>query len=231
MKKEVNNISGIILVDKPKGITSHDVVDVIRKKINIKKVGHTGTLDPMATGLLILLVGNATKKQKEFQKYNKIYSGKILFGIETDTWDIEGKIIKNKEDLSIDKESVYKLIPIFNGTIIQEVPPYSAVKYKGQTLYKMARKKMAIPVIKRQVFVEWLYYKYSHKELDFKIRCSSGTYVRSIAHQMGKILSCGACLKELRREGIGHISIKDSYSLEEIEKISQKDISNLFYQF
>jgi len=224
------NIYGIILVDKPKGVTSHDVVDVLRRKLDVKKIGHAGTLDPMATGLLILLVGSATKKQKEFQKYNKVYSGKILFGLETDTWDIEGKILKKKGNLSIDKESIYKLIPIFNGTIIQDVPPYSAVKYKGQTLYKMARKNLAVPVIKRQVSVEWLSYKHSGKELDFRIRCSSGTYVRAIAHQMGKMLSCGACLKELRREQIGEFTLKNSYSLEEIEKIVDKEAYKLFHR-
>lgn len=217
-----------MLVDKPSGLTSHDVVDILRDKLKIKRIGHTGTLDPMATGLLILLVGSSTKSQKEFQGYNKVYSGKVLFGLETDTWDIQGKILNRNENLSLKKENVYKMVQLFNGAIIQQVPPYSAVKYKGQTLYKLARKNINTPVIRKQVTVEWLSREYSKNELEFSIKCSSGTYVRSIAYQLGRMLACGGCLKELRRESVGEFSVKKAFTLEEIKKASREELCVMF---
>jgi len=214
---------GIIFVDKKTKMTSHDVVNLIRKKLKIKKVGHTGTLDPIASGLLIILVGKTTSTQQQFQKMNKLYEGKIKLGIETDTWDIDGKIIK-KTIPEINKHALNSAISLLNGNIIQQVPPYSAVKYKGQTLYKLARKNKVVPSINRMVNVNWLDYKLSIDELYFKIKCSSGTYIRSIAHQIGILLGCGATLIELRRLKIGEYSIDDAVSIDSINKMDYNSL-------
>ncbi len=220
-------MDGIILFDKPSGFTSHDIVEIVRNKTKIKKVGHSGSLDPMATGLLIILIGVSTKKQSEFQMMDKVYDGEIELGVITDTWDMEGNIIKRVEDLSLDKTSIEKAISLFDGTITQVVPPYSAVKYKGKTLYKLARKKQPIPTIRKTVRVKWLNWKYLDGKIKFKIKCSSGTYVRSIAYELGQILGCGATLSSLRRTEIGNYSIKDAISINEFEKMSLKDIERV----
>ncbi|MCX7648732.1 MAG: tRNA pseudouridine(55) synthase TruB, partial [Elusimicrobiales bacterium] len=171
---------GILFIDKSQKLTSHDVVDIIRKKLKIKRVGHTGTLDPLATGLLIILVGKSTKMQDKFQKLDKVYEGNIKFGMETDTWDTDGKILKQIK-VEIMEKSVKSAIDLLSGNIIQQVPPYSAVKYKGQTLYKLARQNKSVPSINRVVNVNWLDWRIRGENLGFKIKCSSGTYIRSIA--------------------------------------------------
>lgn len=217
---------GILLVDKIKGITSHDVVDIMRERLKIRRIGHTGTLDPLATGLLIILVGKSTSLQEKFQKMNKVYEGKILFGVETDTWDITGKIIRNL-DIELKEDSVNKAISILNGNITQIVPPYSAVKYKGQTLYKLARKNKALPLLNRRVNLRWIDYKFDKKNLYFKIECSSGTYIRSIAHQMGILLGCGGVVSELRRLKIGDYSVEEAISVDKIKKMTYTDLLKL----
>lgn len=213
-------IEGILLVDKPSGLTSHDVVDVLREKLGIKKIGHSGTLDPVATGLLILLIGKYTKKQQHFQKLDKVYEGTIKFGIETDTWDIEGKILNRVNgNLKITEKEIKSTVKLLEGNINQIIPPYSAVKYKGQTLYKLARKNKTVPTLNRVVNVKWLSYDYNPDEnlLYFKIKCSSGTYLRSIAYQMGQILGCGGIIHSLRRLKIGNFKVENALKLKELE--------------
>jgi len=212
--------SGLFLFDKPKGITSHDAVDLLRRKLSIKKIGHTGTLDPMATGLLILLVGSATAVQAAMQGSAKVYGGTILFGIETDTWDAEGKVTAEAPPPSLDEESVGEAVAAFNGKIIQQVPPYSAVRLNGRHMYKLARQNVAMPEVKREVEVRWLSRAVRPPALDFEIECSGGTYIRSIACEMGRKLGSRAHLSALRRLSIGAFSVKDAVTAAQLEAMS-----------
>lgn len=224
---ERNDIYGFLLIDKICGITSHDVVDVVRDKISVRKVGHCGTLDPMASGLMIILIGKYTTKQKEFIGLDKVYEGTIEFGYETDSWDIEGKIIKKIKLDNIDNKKISSAIELLSGNVMQIVPPYSAVKYKGKTLYKLVRHNKPVPVINRMVNIKWISWNIDKKNLGFKIKCSSGTYIRSIAHQLGKIIGCGAVLSKLRRIKIGDYDVEDAINLNEFKNGPLKEALNL----
>ncbi|MBP7796194.1 MAG: tRNA pseudouridine(55) synthase TruB [Elusimicrobiales bacterium] len=227
MNNQTNDVYGILFVDKSKGITSHDAVNIIRRKLNIKRIGHTGTLDPLATGLLIILVGKYTSRQKDFQKMDKVYRGKITLGIETDTWDADGKILKETEVFDFDENTLKGIIKLLSGNIIQTVPPYSAVKYKGQTLYKLVRKNKSVPTINRMVTTNWLDWKLDRNILNFKIKCSSGTYIRSIAHQIGNMLGTGGTLTELERLEIGEYKIELATSIDRIEEMDYSSVIKL----
>lgn len=219
-----HDIYGILLVDKPQNYTSHDIVNIIRKKTKVEKVGHCGTLDPMATGLLVVLLGRYTKKQDEFSKQMKIYDGKIIFGKSTDTWDLEGKIISESDISALKEDKIKDAINILSGHINQVIPPYSATKFNGMALYKMARKKMNTPVLMKSVFVNWLKYKISLPYLEFSIKCSSGTYIRSIANTIGEITGFPSCLAELRRKAVGEFEVENAVSLNYIENSNLHDI-------
>jgi len=208
--------AGIFLFDKPKGITSHDAVDLLRRKLSIKKIGHTGTLDPMATGLLIMLVGSATAGQSAMQSSVKIYCGTILFGAETDTWDAEGKVTAETPPPPLDENSVAAAVKLFSGKIIQQVPPYSAVRLNGRHMYNMARRNEVMPEVKREAEVRWLSWTARPPALDFEIECSGGTYLRSIACEIGRKMGSRAHLSALRRLSIGPWSVKDAVTVEEL---------------
>jgi len=186
--------SGILLFDKPQGITSHDAVDILRRKLNFKKIGHAGTLDPMATGLLVMLLGPATKYQAGIQGGVKVYKGAIKLGVETDTWDAEGKVVGEAPVEGITADKIKNVVGFFTGKVVQQVPPFSAVRYKGRHLYKLARKNMAVPVIRREVNIKWNRYAFKKPVFDFEVECSGGTYVRAIAHEMGRMLGTGGIL-------------------------------------
>ncbi|OGR97740.1 MAG: tRNA pseudouridine(55) synthase TruB [Elusimicrobia bacterium GWF2_62_30] len=207
--------SGVFLFDKPKGITSHDAVALLRRKLSFRKIGHTGTLDPMATGLLILLAGTATSAQARMQGTSKVYSGTILFGAETDTWDAEGKIVAEAPPPDLGEENLKKAVAAFDGKISQQVPPYSAVRLNGKHLYKMARRNEVIPEIRREVQVRWLSWAARPPALDFEIECTGGTYIRSIACELGRAMGSRAHLTALRRLSIGTWSVKDAVGAEE----------------
>ncbi|MDO8805472.1 MAG: tRNA pseudouridine(55) synthase TruB [Elusimicrobiota bacterium] len=208
--------SGLFLFDKPKGITSHDAVELLRRKLSIQKIGHTGTLDPMATGLLIFMVGSATSGQSEMQGLVKIYGGTIMFGSETDTWDAEGKVTAEAPAPALDENSVAEAVKLFNGKVIQQIPPYSAVRLNGRHMYKLARRNVAMPEVRREVEIRWLSWAVRPPALDFEIECSGGTYVRSVAHEMGRALGSKAHLSVLRRLSIGSWSVKGSVTAEEL---------------
>lgn len=227
-EQSLNTISGFLLFDKPQGITSHDVVDVVRDKFKIRRVGHSGTLDPMATGLLIILIGSYTSKQHEFQNLDKVYEGKIKLGITTDTWDKEGKIIREVKEVKLSNKTLNKAISLFEGTISQVIPPYSAVKYKGEKLYNLARKNKLTPQLKKTVRIKWLSWSYSSNNIiDFKIKCSTGTYIRSIAYELGEVLGCGAILESLRRLSIGDWSVDNAITLEKFNKLELDELEKL----
>lgn len=207
-------LAGILLIDKPSGMTSHDVVNQVRKKTKVKRVGHAGTLDPLATGLLIVLVGREfTKRQAEFMKLDKEYICEAQLGVETDTYDVDGKVVKKanwEEVKKITKKKLQQVLDSFRGEITQIVPAYSAVKIKGEKLYEKARRgkinKKDLP--SRQVEIKELeLIEFNQDRGFFKIRvvCSSGTYIRSLVHDIGLELGVGSTVNQLRRTKIGEI--------------------------
>jgi tRNA pseudouridine55 synthase len=218
--------SGILLIDKPSGITSHDVVNKVRRKTGIKRVGHAGTLDPLATGLLILLVGrDATRRQTEFLKLDKEYECTAQIGIVTDTYDVDGKILHKstvQEINAIKKEDIEGILESFKGEIEQTVPAYSAVKIQGKKLYDLARKGAAddveLPIRKVNIYkLElnrfWQDEVTSGKFFKITVHCSSGTYIRSLVHDIGKQLEVGATVVALRRTKIGTMSVENAVRL------------------
>ncbi|OGS12504.1 MAG: tRNA pseudouridine(55) synthase TruB [Elusimicrobia bacterium RIFOXYA2_FULL_58_8] len=212
--------SGLLLFDKPKGITSHDAVAILRNKLSCRRIGPTGTLDPMATGLLVMLVGSATSAQERLQGASKTYSGTIMFGTETDTWDAEGQVTGQAAVPCLSPETVGKAVEAFSGKIVQQVPPYSAVRVNGQHLYKLARKNLSVPDIRREIQVRWVSWAARPPMLDFEIECSGGTYLRSIARELGLALGSKAHLSALRRLTIGGWSVADSVTTEVLSKLT-----------
>ena len=214
--------SGLLLFDKPKGITSHDAVALLREKLSFSRIGHCGTLDPMATGLLIMLVGAATSEQERMQSSFKTYSGTILFGSETDTWDAEGRVTEAAPPPGMDPEIIDKTVKAFSGKITQQVPPYSAVRMNGRHLYKLARNNQKVPEIKREVQVRWVSWAARPPALDFLIECSGGTYLRSIAREFGRALGSRAHLSALRRLTIGTWRVSDALTGGELKHLTRE---------
>lgn len=221
-----------LLVDKPKDWTSFDVVAKIRNRLSRKlgvkrlKVGHAGTLDPLATGLLIICTGKATKQIESFQGLFKEYTGTIKLGATTKTYDAEGEE-ENITDCSlINEEKILNSIQQLTGIIQQRPPIFSALKVKGKALYKYARKGEEVEIKTREVTIhEFKVIRYDTPFITVHIRCSKGTYIRSLAHDLGQALGCGAYLADLRRTAIGEHSVAGALSIEEI--ISQlSDESN-----
>ncbi|MDR1123631.1 MAG: tRNA pseudouridine(55) synthase TruB [Elusimicrobiota bacterium] len=198
--------AGILLVDKPRGWTSHDAVAVVRGRLKIK-TGHSGTLDPMATGLLVILLGGATKKQDAFQKMPKTYEGEITLGAETDTWDAEGRVIKTAAVPQLLLSDIETAAAQLTGDIVQPVPFYSAKKVNGAAMYKAAR---AGNNIEKQTTVRvygWRDIKFQDNKITFTVNCGSGTYVRSLAQVMGRLLGAPAHLSALRRTACGGFEV------------------------
>lgn len=209
----------VILIDKDAGRSSFNIVYKLRKITGIKKIGHAGTLDPRATGLLILCTGKKTKEISGFQDLKKIYSGIIALGKATPSMDSETEAIEEKSTSDITTEKIESVRKAFLGKIMQLPPMYSALKHKGKSLYKYARKGIEIERQPREVEVyDFEIEKYIEPDVYFKITCSKGTYIRVIADDFGKKLECGGYLKKLRREAIGDFSVDDAYTIEEFEK-------------
>jgi tRNA pseudouridine55 synthase len=222
--KEVDfNTGCALLLDKPAGWTSFDVVNKVRYATKARKVGHTGTLDPAATGLLIVLTGAATRSQAHFTGLDKEYQATILLGTETNTWDMDGTMVSQQEVPALVLDTLNSLIQQrFVGKYEQIPPAFSALKKNGIPAYRQARKGIVETMDARQVEVEeirllgWL-----SPELSVQIKCSSGFYVRSLAHDLGQELMCGGTLKKLIRTAVGNYRLEDANSLAEvIEKIS-----------
>ena len=215
----------ILLINKPLNWTSFQVVNKIRWLIkttfNIKKikVGHAGTLDPLADGLLIICTGKMTKKIDQFQKLNKIYTGKFFLGATTPSYDLETIINSKKSIDHITEKLILKTTEDFKGKTIQTPPIYSAIKHKGKKLYEFARKGETVKIKEREIFIsEFLITKKQLPELDFLVNCSKGTYIRSLANDFGKKLECGAYLSKLTRTAIGDHLLENSISIEDFEK-------------
>lgn len=217
--------SGVLLVDKAKDWTSHDVVNCVRKRFNIKKVGHCGTLDPQATGLLILVTGRATKLSEQFMNHDKKYEGTLHLGIATTTQDAEGEV---KEERSIDhlsRDMVENAVAEFRGEIEQIPPMASAVKKNGQKLYKLARKGVEVEREPKKVTVhDFTITNFNPPFADFALQCTKGTYVRTLCHDIGELLDCGGYLYKLRRTQSGVFSIADSYTTDTIKQWEREDL-------
>lgn len=207
---------GIILIDKPRGITSFQVIHVLRKRTNIQRIGHAGTLDPFATGLLVVLIGrNYTKRADEFLTCDKEYLATLRLGASTDTYDCDGKVVATSE-LRPTLEEVEKAIASMQGTIEQVPPMYSAKKIGGRKLYEIARKGGEVERKPCLVTLDTQLLRYEYPEIDIRVACSKGTYIRSVGHEIGNMLGSYAFVSSLRRTRSGAFRIEDSVSLESV---------------
>lgn len=218
--------TGFILINKPAKVSSHDVVDQLRKITGIKKIGHAGTLDPFATGLLIMAIGReSTKKISHFVKQNKSYAAKLFLGSTTNTYDNEG-LISKKDNFEIpDEESVKNVLKEFVGEQEQIPPMFSAKKVGGKKLYDLARK--GIEIKREACFINIYnieFINYNWPFLEISVTCSTGTYIRSLANDIGKKLGCGAYLERLERTAIENFEIKNAYDIIDINKDNWGDL-------
>ncbi len=212
-------LQGIILINKPKGITSHDVISTVRRKLQMRRVGHAGTLDPLATGLLVVLLGKSTKLFDKFVAFDKAYRATLRLGLKTTSADIMGQTLQEKPYTGIDEQKVRDVFKQFVGDIEQKPPMVSAVKHKGQRLYKLARAGQEVEREARKVRIDELsVLNFALPDVEFFMACSKGTYVRQLAEDVGEVLGCGACICQIERTKVGHFDIKDSVSLEELNE-------------
>ena len=211
-------MNGWLLVDKPSGISSHDVVQRARGIIPGCRIGHTGTLDPLATGLLVLGIGNTTRLSEYLISQPKRYTAVIRLGVTTTTFDADGDIM-SEEDIKIGAAEIESILPNFIGSIEQVPPIYSAIKIGGERAYKLARSGKTVKMSPRSVRIDQLaMVDYCSPDVTLEISCSSGTYVRSLAHDLGESIGCGAHVLCLRRDVVGPFSLHQSYQLEDIEQ-------------
>ncbi len=216
---------GILLVDKPQGITSHDVVARMRRVLRMKKIGHAGTLDPMATGLLLILVGKATKVSQYLMSMDKEYTGTVRLGQITDSQDADGEIIEERPVPELSEAQLLEHMETFLGDQYQTPPMYSAKKVNGQPLYKLARKGQTIEREPRVINVSrFELTKFELPHVSFLVGSSKGAYIRTIAHDLGERIGCGGHLCELRRTAVGKFRIEKADTLEEIEKMSPSSL-------
>ena len=209
-------INGVLIVDKPQGITSRDVVNSLMKKFNIKKIGHTGTLDPLATGVLVVTLGRYTKLNDVLTSSYKEYIATMKLGIITDTLDITGKVYETQE-VSVGCTDVDRVLKSFLGTYAQEVPAYSAVKVRGKKLYEYARANEAVELPKRDVEIKEIeLLRFDGDNVEFRVLVSKGTYIRSLIRDIGAVLGVGAIMTSLRRIRQGKFTIDESSSLDDI---------------
>jgi len=207
----------LLLIDKPVHWTSFDVVRKIRGMIGIKKVGHAGTLDPLATGLLIVCTGKFTRKITEYMALQKTYTGTITLGAVTPTYDLES-VPENEKDYShITENEIQQMAHSFEGDQLQKPPVYAAIKKEGVALYELARRGTEVELEPRHVTIyRFEILDYSAPNLKFQIRCSTGTYIRSVAHDVGQALGCGAYLSDLRRTAIGDYRVEDAIGIPQL---------------
>lgn len=207
----------VLLIDKPPGWTSFDVVKKIRGKIRIKKVGHAGTLDPLASGLLIVCTGRFTKRISEFMAEEKEYTGTLVLGATTPTYDLESEPQNFKPVEGISESDLQSVCREFIGDIEQVPPAHSAIKKGGKRVYELARKGVEVKLEPRKIRIrEFVLTRIQMPEVEFRVVCSTGTYIRSLAHDFGQVLGCGAYLKTLRRTRIGDFRVEDAMRVEDV---------------
>jgi len=232
---------GALVVNKPRGLTSHDVVEGLRRIAGFRQIGHLGTLDPLATGVLVLLMGRATRLTQFYKDRRKRYTCAIRFGFATDTYDAEGEPTSPTQEVAVSLDQLSQLASRFRGIIEQTPPPFSAKKIQGVPAYKLARKHAEVTLKPVQVEVKEfeILEVYAHAGPDahvqateqstagcvasFRARVASGTYMRSVAHDMGQLIGCGAHLASLRRTAVGEFDLADAHTLEELETAVKTD--------
>lgn len=217
---------GVLLVDKAAGMTSHDVVALVRRRLQIRKVGHCGTLDPLATGLLLLTLGRGTKIQDLLMAEDKEYSGTMMLGAKTSTQDKDGEVIERREVPPLEEKTIRAAFEKFRGDFYQTPPMVSAIKQAGVPLYKLARQGKTVEREPRLVHI----YRYSIDrvtlpEIDFTVVCSKGFYVRTYAHDIGAELGCGAHLYSLRRVKSGRFDVASAITVDEIKNAEPPEIA------
>lgn len=219
--QEFTPLDGALLIDKPSGPTSHDVVDAIRRRFGIKKVGHCGTLDPNATGLLIIVLGRGTKLSEKLMGDDKVYEGTMKFGESTDSYDSDGELTGSLPVPPMTLDQLNEEAATFIGDQMQVPPMVSAIKKGGVPLYKLARQGVEVEREPRLVHIyNFRFTNYSEPVGIFKLACTKGTYVRSVAHDLGQKLGCGAHLATLRRSVSGKFDVADAKPLDEVLKLS-----------
>ena len=223
--QELNALDGALLVDKPSEWTSHDVVAKIRGHFRLPKVGHCGTLDPMATGLLILVLGKATRYSERLMASDKVYEGTMLLGEVTDSYDADGEVVETRPIPPLDLDDLNESASAFVGDLQQIPPMVSAKKVGGVPLYRLARQGKEIPREPRLVHV----YTFRFEDYEdpfgyFRVSCTKGTYVRSLAHDLGQRLGCGAHLTALRRTASGRFDVADALPLQELLALDRKGL-------
>jgi tRNA pseudouridine55 synthase len=232
MMQEFSALDGAILIDKPAGPTSHDVVDAIRRQFNVKKVGHCGTLDPNATGLLIIVLGRGTKLSERLMSDDKLYEGSIKFGETTDSYDTDGELVSSLPVPPFTLEQLNETAGEFVGDQMQTPPMVSAVKKDGVPLYKLARKGIEVAREPRLVHIyRFGFSAYQEPIGHFQIACTKGTYVRSVAHDLGQKVGCGAHLATLRRLKSGKFDVANAIQFEEVMKLPDRALEKLVIPF
>jgi len=224
-KRVYHEIDGIMIVDKPKTWTSHDVCAFIRKRFQIKKVGHAGTLDPIATGVLVILLGKATKQSMHLSSFDKQYEGVFQLGVKTDSHDMLGKVLAEAPWQGVSLETLRDKALAFTGPISQVPPMVSALKHKGVRLYKLARRGQDVPRESRKITVHaFQLLRQEDNLIYFSTHVSKGTYVRTLIHDLGESAGCFAALRELRRIQSGYFDISQSLSVDELRNMDIKDL-------
>ncbi|MBF0504697.1 MAG: tRNA pseudouridine(55) synthase TruB [Candidatus Omnitrophica bacterium] len=214
-----NSLQGIMVVNKPEGITSHDVVAFVRRKFKMRRVGHAGTLDPMATGVLVLLLGKSTRLFDKFVAFDKTYRATLRLGVKTTTADIMGQVLLERPYTEVDEAKIKDVFVRFTGEIEQMPPMVSAVKHKGERLYKIARQGREVERQARRVRIDELrILRCRLPDVEFLMSCSKGTYVRQLAEDVGEVLGCGACISQIERTKVGPFEIKDAVILENLNE-------------
>lgn len=225
-------IDGALLIDKPSGPTSHDVVEAVRRRFKIKKVGHCGTLDPNATGLLVLVLGRATKLSEKLMSADKEYAGTMKFGETTDSHDADGEMIASMPVPPVSVDLLNEAAAAFVGDHLQTPPMVSAIKKDGVPLYKLARKGVEVERKPRLVHIySFRFEKYEEPIGQFRVACTKGTYVRTLAHDLGQKLGCGAHLATLRRLVSGRFEVSNAVSMEEVLKLSDAQLEERVIPF
>jgi len=230
--QDFSALDGAILVDKPSGPTSHDVVDAIRRKFGIKKVGHCGTLDPNATGLLIIVLGRGTKLSERLMGDDKVYEGTIKFGETTDSYDSDGELVASMPVMPMTLDELNAEAAKFIGDLMQVPPMVSAIKKDGVPLYKLARKGIEVEREPRLIHIyNYRFTEYAEPFGKFRVVCTKGTYVRSLAHDLGQKFSCGAHLTTLRRIASGKFDVADALPLDSILKLTTAELEKRVMPF
>ena len=222
-----NKVDGILVVDKPMDWTSYDVVNCVKRRFNVEKVGHCGTLDPIATGLLVILLGKATKFQDQFMGQDKVYAATMRLGVETDSEDRTGQVIATADCSAVTEAQIREIATAFIGPQMQTPPMVSAIKLHGQPLYKLARKGQTVERQPREITIHSFdITRIALPDVDFTVRCTKGTYVRTICADFGRRLGCGAHMLELRRLQSGNFNLENAVTIDQIKAWELPDLQN-----